>query len=550
MTKPTKRATSLTDWLGVTATPNWNVARPLGPLLSVTILILFILAVVAAGTLLFRTIFSQSETPLSTGALIAALLGAPFLIWGTVLKHQSVMFQKEGHMTDRINKAVEQLGMEKTVERIGRPVTIWTGDCERVSYPFESLEISNDKPRTKVGTKVWRESFNHETEEIDEGFFATVSSWTDEQTIIQWQGESINLANGEVIGIEGSWQAFKETLPNIEVRIGAILSLERIAQDSARHDHGRDHVRVMEILCAYIRENSPAAGAEFGNYPANASKNSIKARVANDPHAWIYNLPRLRSDIQLALSVIGRRSPEQIELERLHRDRNQAGYALDLSNTNLRKADMDGFDFENAIFFQSLLEGANCLGTNFSNCNFNYAKLTLLHGAKSDFTGAKLNSADLSYASLPDSKLVGCELSFTYFIKSNLSHSSLCFPVRKEREINRAFFISVNMKFAKVSGDLCGVNFSLTGGHPERDIHRVAGVQFRNAKLRSTVDEAEPDHSFAIFPSELIHATFGDGSVILPDGVEAKHWPVQSLSDEHFLQAYLHWLRQDMFTHS
>jgi hypothetical protein len=40
------------------------------------------------------------------------------------------------------------------------------------------------------------------------------------------------------------------TEPNIEVRIGAILSLERIAQDSTRYDNGRDHVRVMEILCA------------------------------------------------------------------------------------------------------------------------------------------------------------------------------------------------------------------------------------------------------------------------------------------------------------
>ncbi|MFD1509176.1 hypothetical protein [Lacimonas salitolerans] len=111
---------------------------------------------------------------LGAGALIAALLGAPFVIWGTVLRQRTVDFQKEGHITDRINKAVEQLGAEKTVKKL----------------------------------------------------------------------------------VDG--QSQETTEPNIEVRIGAILSLERIAQDSTRYDKGRDHVRVMEILCAYVRGNSNA----------------------------------------------------------------------------------------------------------------------------------------------------------------------------------------------------------------------------------------------------------------------------------------------------
>ena len=45
----------------------------------------------------------------------------------------------------------------------------------------------------------------------------------------------------------------KTAPPNLEVRIGAIYALERIAQDSLR-----DHIQIMEILCAYIRENSHA----------------------------------------------------------------------------------------------------------------------------------------------------------------------------------------------------------------------------------------------------------------------------------------------------
>ncbi|MDZ7906299.1 MAG: hypothetical protein U5N55_11405 [Cypionkella sp.] len=136
--------------------------------------------------------------PWRQAALIVAILGAPFLIWSTVIKHQTLRYQKEGHITDRISKAVEQLGAEKTVKK-------------------------------------------------------------DEQTV-------------------------ESSEPNIEVRIGGILSLERIAQDSTAHDNGRDHVRVMEILCAYIRENAPASGAkdhDFGEWEPLKDNPTDKERAAH-----------------------------------------------------------------------------------------------------------------------------------------------------------------------------------------------------------------------------------------------------------------------------
>lgn len=167
------RSVTFTDWLGITDAPRWWLARRLGILTSVAMVLIFLLALAAAIATLLRS-FTAAEAGLGTGGLIVALLGAPFLIWSTVLKHQTLRYQKEGHITDRINKAVEQLGAEKTVKLDGK----------------------------------------------------------------------------------------ESTQPNIEVRIGAILSLERIAQDSTTYDKGRDHVRVMEILCAYIRENAPASLAE------------------------------------------------------------------------------------------------------------------------------------------------------------------------------------------------------------------------------------------------------------------------------------------------
>ena len=58
------------------------------------------------------------------------------------------------------------------------------------------------------------------------------------------------------------------------MRIGAILTLERISRDNPG-----EHIRVMDILCAYIRENAcpPATRGdhdlgEWPEYPASARR--------------------------------------------------------------------------------------------------------------------------------------------------------------------------------------------------------------------------------------------------------------------------------------
>jgi hypothetical protein len=60
---------------------------------------LFLMTLAAAFTGAARAIEGEG-VQLGLGALLAALLGAPFLIWTTWLRHRTVEFQKEGHMTD------------------------------------------------------------------------------------------------------------------------------------------------------------------------------------------------------------------------------------------------------------------------------------------------------------------------------------------------------------------------------------------------------------------------------------------------------------------
>ena len=141
-------------------------------------------------------------------AALGALVALPFTVLRTVYTQRQTRTAEQGHVTDQINKAVEALGAEKTVKRTRRHITFWL-DNERYDHfmgPEEDWEIGLP---------------DHATDEESQGLITV-----------------------------------EETVPNTEVRIGAIYALERIAQDSLR-----DHVPIMEILTAYIRQNAPASSA-------------------------------------------------------------------------------------------------------------------------------------------------------------------------------------------------------------------------------------------------------------------------------------------------
>ena len=98
--------------------------------------------------------------------------------------------------------------------------------------------------------------------------------------------------------------------PNLEVRIGAIFALERIARDS-----DRDHWPIMQTLTAYVRENAP---------------------VLEDSD-WVQDNPRI--DVQTILTVLGRRHRRSEETN------NQW---LDLRTTDLRRAHLERAHLQDA----------------------------------------------------------------------------------------------------------------------------------------------------------------------------------------------------------
>ncbi|MEM7178897.1 MAG: hypothetical protein AAF503_14460 [Pseudomonadota bacterium] len=197
--------------------------------------------------------FGTTDTINNLIVAFGALLGAlallatiPFQLIKTWMNERNAQTAEAGHITDRINKAVDQLGAEKTVTYRARYIH-WTRMVD-----------------------------GHE---VREGFSQRWGEGPDIQNKLPPELAEMPKEAQEPYLTFGEWEAVTETVPNLEVRLGGIYALERIAQDSLR-----DHIQVMEILCAYIRNNAPASEAErnplppWPDWPENADGAAMEAR--------------------------------------------------------------------------------------------------------------------------------------------------------------------------------------------------------------------------------------------------------------------------------
>lgn len=387
-------------WFGLRQPWVLTVARPLGPLLSGVVILLFALAVAAAGAILLHAIFDLGlgtpRTGFGTGAVIVALLGAPFVIWRAVVAQRQADIAQEGLITDRINTAVQGLGAEKEVNRLGRNRTYINGLVRETAFEWKD------------------EGF-----ELPEG--AVIPKDLEKQPVEKW--ENITL-----------------TEPNLEVRIGAIYALERVAKKSAE-----DHVQIMEILCAYIRQNAPA---------------NLQTEVGDQE--------KTRADVQIAIEVIGRRSEEQIatELNRTHRSTSDAPFRIDLRDVRLPRSDLSVLRLDKALFqrtqlahslfAKSWMTKAIFTGACLRNCNFTEADLrgALLHGA--DLRGMLFQGAQLQGASLRNVQLdTDTNLSGTHFDNAAI------------RDVDCTDLTQLSVHLNKMFGD---ASVTLPGGHgPEHE---------------------------------------------------------------------------------
>jgi len=170
---------------------------------------------------------------------------------------------------------------------------------------------------------------------------------------------------------------------SLDVRIGGIYALERIAKDSKK-----DHWPIMEVLTAYVREHarwkkdqSPEEGQET---KSGARAGAVRMSNEREP----------TPDVQGVLTVLGRRK------RTFGRGEEEP---LDLRATNLRGAQIFNAHLEWAILWEARLEGAKLWGAHLENArlwraHLEGALLIRAHLKGADLEGAHLEGADLREA--------------------------------------------------------------------------------------------------------------------------------------------------------
>jgi hypothetical protein len=135
--------------------------------------------------------------------------------------------------------------------------------------------------------------------------------------------------------------------PRLEVRLGGIYALERIAWDSPK----RDYSTVMEVLTAYVRENTPQAPGSFeGSSDAASTSNEATAEADEGAKQPDPREPRRpTADIQAILDVL-RRAQTRVPGE--YRTR------LDLHEANLQEANLQEANLHSARLQEADLRGA------------------------------------------------------------------------------------------------------------------------------------------------------------------------------------------------
>ena len=260
---------------------------------------------------------------------------------------------------------------------------------------------------------------------------------------------------------------------HLEIRLGGIYALERIARDSFR-----DHWAVMEVLTAYVRENAQANNKESKTSLAQAYLEPTNTNQAESEK------PKPATDIQAILTVIGRRKAEHRHQEPQRLDlRGTDLCGADLSEAHLARADLSGAHLEEAVLW-----GAHLEGVSLSDAHLEGADLSGAHLEGADLSGAHLEGAfpidtHLEQANLKDAHLEEAFLDTAHLEKANLSHAHLEGAVLTGAHLEEAFLWGIYLEGANLyQAHLEEANIS--------EAH-LEGANLRGAHLeRATISDA------------------------------------------------------------
>ena len=186
---------------------------------------------------------------------------------------------------------------------------------------------------------------------------------------------------------------------HLDVRLGGIYALERIARDSPN-----DRATIGEVLTAYLRGRAPWP-------PRLPDQPPVAVPIREVPFL------RLRApDVQAALTVLGRGHFATPDPE---------APPLDLADTDLRRAYLSKASLQRARLYSADLRRAHFDDVNLQGATLNRAKLQEAHLRNANLQDAVLHEANLQDANLSEANLQGADLSRANLQGANLRGTNL-----------------------------------------------------------------------------------------------------------------------------
>jgi uncharacterized protein YjbI with pentapeptide repeats len=232
----------------------------------------------------------------------------------------------------------------------------------------------------------------------------------------------------------------------MEIRLGGIYALERIANDS-----DKDYWTIMETLTAFVRERAPwrniteeKTGEASGEEPAAPDASASTAPAAR---------PKPATDIQAVLTVLGRRKfhYEQGETEPLD-FRNTDLRGADLKGAHLEKANLSEAHLMGALLRKAHLEGADLRGAHLKRADLSEAHLEGANLSRSHLERAELYRAQMEGAFLLDAYLEGAVLAHARLEGAILYGAHLERAVLEEAHLQRANLRKAHLEGADLDG--------------------------------------------------------------------------------------------------
>jgi uncharacterized protein YjbI with pentapeptide repeats len=259
----------------------------------------------------------------------------------------------------------------------------------------------------------------------------------------------------------------------LEVRLGGIYALERIAYDS-----DRDYWTIMEVLTSFIQEKTSIKKITEKKIRIRIDKLQKNNGVGTDEQIRGSAIKELTAelvtrDVQAALTVIGRthrKDPDGKRLDlsganltgaKLTRNFSRANLSeailndANLIRINLSSADLTGANLNRTNLSEAILNGAIFNNASLIDANLNVAELHCANLSNADLRGAilhhaKLQGAKLHGANLNGADLIGATLSDVELMLANLNSAGLNDVNFSNANLSDADFSNANLHEANL----------------------------------------------------------------------------------------------------